>query len=181
MTPGVAQVLAFWFDDLTPGDWWQPGAQLDALVRRRFGRLNASAAAGELHGWRATAAGRLAEIIVLDQFSRQIYRHQARAFSQDGMALALAQEAVATGADRELEPSRRAFLYLPFMHSESALIHRQALELFSQPGLEDNLEHEKRHKAVIDRFGRYPHRNAVLRRASTSEERVFLRQPGSSF
>ena len=118
---------------------------------------------------------------MLDQFSRNIHRDTAEAFANDALALALAQEAVARGCDRELPPVERAFLYLPWMHSESALIHEEALRLFAAPGLEKNLDFERRHKAIIDRFGRYPHRNAVLGRASTADELEFLKQPGSSF
>ena len=179
LKPG--DVLRFWFDDLTSTDWWQPPPELDRLVADRFGALHVAALAGELYGWRDTAPGRVAEIIVLDQFSRQIYRDQARAFGQDGMALVLAQEAISVGADRELRADHRAFLYMPFMHSESVLIHQRALALFSQPGLESNLEHERRHKAVVERFGRYPHRNAALGRPSTQEELLFLSEPGSTF
>ena len=118
---------------------------------------------------------------MLDQFSRNINRGEAQAFANDALALGLAQEAVAAGADRLLAPAERAFLYMPYMHSESAAIHALAVALFSQPGLEHNLDFELRHKAIIDRFGRYPHRNAVLGRASTAEEAAFLQTPGSSF
>jgi uncharacterized protein (DUF924 family) len=103
------------------------------------------------------------------------------AFAQDALALALAQEAVLAGVDAALQPVQRAFLYLPYMHSESAAIHDVALTLFDAPGLENNLDFEHKHKAIIDRFGRYPHRNAVLGRVSTPEEVAFLATPGSSF
>lgn len=126
-------------------------------------------------------ADRLAEILVLDQFSRNIYREDPRAFACDPLALALAQEAVALGADQDLEMVQRTFMCLPYMHSESALIHTLAVSLFSQPGLEDNLAFELRHKAIIDRFGRYPHRNAILGCTSTPEEIAFLKTPGPSF
>jgi len=152
---------------------------MDRKIQARFGELHAQAARCECYPWRKTAEGRLAEIIVLDQFSRNIFRDDARAFATD--ALALAQEAVAAGADAELTPQQRAFLYMPYMHSESAAIHALAMKLFDQPGLENNLDFEVRHKAIIDRFGRYPHRNALLGRASTDEELAFLKQPGSSF
>ena len=181
MTPGVAEVLKFWFDELTPEQWWKPAVEIDLLVRERFGTLHQAAAAGELWNWRSAARGRLAEVVVLDQFSRQLYRDDRRAYGQDGMALALAQEAVAAGADRQMPARQRAFVYLPYMHSESAVIHEQAMVLFAQAGLEENFEHEKQHKAVIDRFGRYPHRNAVLGRESTPEELAFLRQAVSGF
>lgn len=174
-------VLQFWFAELTPADWFRKDESLDRLISERFSELHARAAACELADWRADPHGRLAEVIVLDQFSRNMYRDTPAAFAYDALALALAQEAVARGADRALNPQERSFLYMPFMHSESALIHERAMELFDQPGLEHNLDFEIRHKEIIDRFGRYPHRNAVLGRASTEEEMTFLQQPGSSF
>ncbi len=118
--------------------------------------------------------GRLAEIIVLDQFSRNVYRDTPRAFAQDALALVLAQELVASGQDRSLPEAQRVFAYMPYMHSESALVHAQAVELFTQLGIQDNLNFELRHKAIIDRFGRYPHRNAILGRTSSAEELAFL-------
>jgi uncharacterized protein (DUF924 family) len=181
-TPASTEdVLAFWFGDLTPDDWWRKDPALDRRIADRFGPTLEAAARCELHAWRTTGRGRLAEVIVLDQFSRNVHRDTAAAFACDALALALAQEAVARGCDLELPPAERAFLYLPWMHSESALIHEEALRLFAAPGLEKNLDFERRHKAIIDRFGRYPHRNAVLGRTSTAEELEFLRQPGSSF
>ena len=178
---GPDAVLAFWFEEISPKQWWDKSDDFDRLIATRFGDLHQAASHGELLTWRGTADGRLAEVIVLDQFSRNIHRDSPLAFASDGMALVLAQEAVAAGADQALPPDRRAFLYLPFMHSESAAIHALAVGLYSQPGLEGNLDFELRHKAIIDRFGRYPHRNAVLGRASTEEEIKFLQTPGSSF
>ena len=134
-----------------------------------------------MSAWRDTPHGRLAEIIVLDQFSRNLFRNSAKAFAQDGMALVLAQEAVRSGADAALMPQERVFLYMPYMHSESAAIHQTAVELFTRNGISDNLDYELKHKAIIDRFGRYPHRNAVLGRTSTPGEIAFLQEPGSSF
>ncbi len=179
--PQASVVLGFWFDQLRPADWYKKDAALDDLIRRRFSSLHRAASCCELYGWRASPEGRLAEIIVLDQFSRNIFRGDARAFAQDALALGLAQEAVASGVAAHLHPHRRGFLYMPFMHSESSLIHRRAVQLFSEPGLEYSLNFELRHKAIIDRFGRYPHRNQVLGRPSTPEEQRFLEQPGSSF
>jgi len=174
-------VLDFWFAEIDPAQWWKADPAFDALVRERFGELHGAAARGELYAWRANANGRLAEIIVLDQFSRNIHRGTAAAFAADPMALALAQEAVAGSHDKSLSQQQRLFLYLPYMHSESVLIHEVALTLFRELGLADNLDFELRHKAIIDRFGRYPHRNAILGRTSTAEELRFLEEPGSGF
>jgi len=174
-------VLHFWFDEATPQQLFKKDAAFDAEIRARFGETHRAAAHGELAAWRDTPDGRLAEIIVLDQFSRNLFRDDARAFATDGMALVLAQEAVRAGADRSIPEARLAFLYMPFMHSESRAIHVEAERLFRHPGLEDNYRFELKHKAIIDRFGRYPHRNVVLGRASTPEELAFLQKPGSSF
>jgi len=177
----LKQVLDFWFMEIEPAQWWTRDTALDADIRKRFGRTHRAAALGELEPWRKHPEGRLAEIIVLDQFSRNIHRDSPLAFACDGMALALAQEALRMRADEQVALERRAFFYMPYMHSESLAIHRAALELFSRPGAEHNYEFELKHKAIIDRFGRYPHRNAILGRESTPEEIDFLSQPGSSF
>lgn len=174
-------VLQFWFNELTPAQWFKKDTEMDAAIMARFGELHGHVVQCECYTWRDTPQGRLAEIIVLDQFSRNMYRDNARAFAFDALALALAQEAVAAGADMALTPEERSFLYMPYMHSESKTIHAQAMVLFDQPGLENNLDFEVRHKAIIDRFGRYPHRNMLLGRASSDEEIAFLEQPGSSF
>lgn len=174
-------VIDFWFGELRPAQWFRKDVGLDAEVARRFAPLLAAAGRGELWQWRTSARGRLAEVIVLDQFARHIHRGSSQAFAWDPLALVLAQEAVAHQADRLLDAPWRAFLYMPYMHSESLLIHDEALRLFAQPGLEETLRHERRHRAVLERFGRYPHRNAVLGRESTPAERAFLGRPGSSF
>lgn len=175
-------VLNFWFKEIQPQQWWTVKPEFDALLRGRFLDLLQRASAGELFSWRRTAAGRLAEIIVLDQFSRHIYRHTPQAFAQDAMALVLSQEAVAAGALAALaDPMERTFLLMPYMHSESKLIHAQAEPLFEAHTPDDNLDFEQRHRAIIDRFGRYPHRNHSLGRPSTEEEIEFLKQPGSRF
>lgn len=180
MLPSPAAVLDFWFTEVGPARWYAVSDTLDTTIRTRFGALLAAAAACELYGWRTTTEGRLAEVIVLDQFSRNIHRGAPQAFALDPLALALAQEAVAQGHDRELPADRRAFLYLPFMHSESLAIHAVAMQLFAT-GPAQNRDFEMRHKAILDRFGRYPHRNAALGRTSTAAEIAFLHEPGSSF
>ena len=174
-------ILHFWFEELTPKQHFVKDAALDETIRARFGDMLEAAARCELFEWRATPEGRLAEIIVLDQFSRNVYRDTPRAFAQDALALVLAQELVAIAQDRILPEAQRVFAYMPYMHSESALVHTQAVALFSQPGLEDALRYELLHQAIIDRFGRYPHRNAILGRTSSAEELAFLSEPGSSF
>lgn len=174
-------VLDFWFCELSPAQWWKVDAQLDRQIAERFGGLHERAARAELFGWRTDPRGRLAEVIVLDQFSRNMFRGDRRAFATDPVALVLAQEAVAAGADLALSPVERAFLYLPYMHSESKPIHEVAARLFQERAPGGNYEFELKHKAIVDRFGRYPHRNAILGRESTPEEIAFLAEPGSSF
>jgi uncharacterized protein (DUF924 family) len=175
------EVLDFWFVETDPKAWWTPDPRFDEQIRRRFGDLHERAVRGELHAWRATPRGRLAEILVLDQFSRNLYRGSARAFAHDLAALLLAQEALSAGAHLALEPVQRAFLLMPYMHSESRQIHDVAERLYREHAPEENFKFEQRHKAIIDRFGRYPHRNAALGRVSTPEEIEFLKLPGSSF
>lgn len=174
-------ILHFWFNEITPKQWWAQSDELDQEIKSRFSGVHRAASCCELYGWRETMAGVLAEIIVLDQFSRNLYRNHPYAFASDTLALALAQTAVAIKIDHDLDNTQRAFLYLPYMHSESQMIHKVAVSLFSKEGMEESLNFELQHKAIIDRFGRYPHRNEVLGRVSTPEEIDFLKTPGSSF
>lgn len=174
-------ILQFWFEELSPKQWWLKDEALDQVIKSRYSDVHQQANQCELFSWRHSAKGRLAEIIILDQFSRNMYRDTARSFASDSLALALAQEAIAVGADQELSQSERCFLYMPFMHSESTVVHTIAEQLFKDNGIEDNYHFELKHKQIIDRYGRYPHRNAILGRASSAEETEFLRQPGSSF
>lgn len=174
-------VLEFWFNQLSTADWWKKDVGLDNLIKTQFLELHQQASHGELFEWRNTSQGSLAEIIILDQFSRNIFRDTPQSFSSDGMALILAQEAISKTFDKELEPTQRAFLYMPFMHSESLIIHQQAKKLFSQPEMRANYDFELKHAAIIEKFGRYPHRNSILGRESTPEELIFLTQPNSSF
>ena len=175
-------VIDFWFVEKGEAAWWQKSASFDAEVRTRFGGVHASVVAGEMAHWRVLPEGRLAEIIVLDQFSRNMYRGGARAFACDPLALTLAEKAVEAGALEALEVVKKPFLIMPYMHSESRAVHREAVTLFaSDPDMAHSLDFEHRHKAIIDRFGRYPHRNVLLGRESSAEELAFLREPGSSF
>lgn len=179
--PSADDVLHFWFQELEAKDWFVANPTVDEMIRLRFEPLLKSAAQSELFEWRTSAKHRLAEVIVLDQFSRNIYRNSAQAFAQDPLALALAQQAIELKLDQDLNLTERSFLYMPFMHSESKLIHQLAVDLFNIAGMENNYQFELKHKVIIDRFGRYPHRNDILGRASTAEEIEFLTQPDSSF
>ncbi|MCG6390384.1 DUF924 domain-containing protein [Vibrio fluvialis] len=174
-------VLTFWFNELTPEMWWKKDVSLDDQIRDRFTPLHEQAAKGELFHWRQCPQGALAEVIVLDQFSRNIFRDTPKAFAQDPQALTLAQFAIEKGFHKQLTKSEQVFLYLPFMHSESRLIHAAAMDLYSELGEQVNLDFEMQHKAIIERFGRYPHRNAILGRQSTAEELEFLKLPNSAF
>lgn len=181
MTATARDIIQFWFEEISPKQRFKKDEEFDALIRERFRSVHRRASQGLLYTWRDHPLDALAEIIVLDQFSRNMYRDKPKAFAQDTLALVLAQEAIRRKLDTELEAHQKAFLYMPFMHSESAEIHEIAVFLFDQPGLEENYNFELRHKAIIDRFGRYPHRNEILKRKSTAEEQEFLSQPGSSF
>ncbi len=174
-------VLDFWFDPNHQKYWFAKDDDFDFEIETQFEHTRQQAMQCELWTWRETAEGRLAEIIVLDQFSRNLFRDHPASFAQDPLALSLAQEAIRLGLDLALKPQQRSFLYMPFMHSESKIIHEQALQLFEALGNPVNLEFEKKYKVIIDRFGRYPHRNAILERESTAEEIEFLKQPNSSF
>jgi len=174
-------VIEFWFSEIDSKAWWVKDSEFDQQLKVRFGALLNAAVQGELYEWRSKPEGRLAEVIVIDQFSRNIYRGTPQAFASDSMALALSQEAIQSGDDLLLDSQQRVFLYMPFMHSESARIHEIAVELFTRISRGKNLEFELKHKAIIDRFGRYPHRNEILGRESTPEEIEFLSKPGSSF
>jgi uncharacterized protein (DUF924 family) len=148
MMAGYEDLLSFWFEEIDPKTWWLKDRQFDDLIRERFAGMHAQAVAGELYEWRRSPHGRLAEVIVIDQFSRNLFRGSAKSFQFDPLALALAQEAVATGADLEIAENRRAFLYMPFMHSESKVIHRQAIKLFETLG--SNLERRSTKRSSTD-------------------------------
>ena len=175
------EILNFWFEEIEPVSWWKKDESFDELLIERFSEVHVRAARCELFEWRSEPEGRLAEIIVLDQFSRNMFRDLALAFANDALSLALSQAAIACAADKALTAVQRSFLYMPFMHSESLEIHEVAVDLFGKNGIQSNLEFEFSHKKIIERFGRYPHRNKILGRESTAEEIKFLEQPGSSF
>lgn len=181
MTLSYNDVIKFWFEEIDPKQWWLKDPQFDALIAQRFGDLYEKAAKGELKPWRKNTKGALAEIIILDQFSRNIFRDTPIAFATDALALEAAKEAIANGFDKEIDAGYLSFLHMPFMHSESKDIHEIAVSLFNKPGMESSYEYELKHKAIIDRFGRYPHRNEILGRQSTLEEIEFLKEEGPSF
>lgn len=186
-------VLDFWFDKDNEQYRFAQNDAFDKKIKDKFGDVWQAAKQGECVTWRiaeapndsnssiTALAGRLAEIIVLDQFSRNLCREQACAFAQDGMALALAQEAIGQPYFDTLPMEWRRFTIMPFMHSESAMIHERYLPLFEQLNDATTLDFEHRHKDIIDKFGRYPHRNETLGRKSSPEEEAFLQQPNSSF
>ncbi len=185
------EILDFWFGSPnTPGygearaEWFRKDPAFDGALRDRFGSAIDSALAGGFIEW-TDPRGALARVLLLDQFTRNSYRDTPRAFAGDAIALAIAEEAVARGDDAGLIPVERCFLYLPFEHAESMVVQQQSIALYtrlaSETGLADPLVWAERHAAVIRRFGRYPHRNVILGRASTSEEIAFLATPGSSF
>ena len=171
--PDAARVLAFWFEEHGSDDWFGGKADFDDEVRAHFAGTLAAASACELWTWRTTPHGRLAEIIVLDQFSRQLHRGSPLAFANDPLALALAQEAVAQGLDEGMTVPERQFLYLPWMHSESLAVHDEAMRLFGTLDA-DLLAYEEKHRAVLAEFGRYPMRNAALGRTSTEAEKAYI-------
>lgn len=175
------EVIEFLFEEIEPKQRFKKDPAFDALISERFADVHEQASKGLLYTWREHPLDALAEIIVLDQFSRNMFRDSPGAFAYDTLALVLAQEAVRRKLDAELEDRYKSFLYMPFMHSESKEIHEIAIYLFDQPGLEDNFNFEVKHKEIIDRFDRYPHRNEILGRESTPEELEFLAQPGSGF
>lgn len=172
-------ILSFWFEEIDSSFWWKKDDAFDQEITSRFARVHHEASAGALYSWRTTAEGRLAEIIVLDQFSRNMFRDSPQAFAQDSMAVALCQEGITCGADLKLPQTQCAFFYMPLMHSEHPLIHEIAVAQFSKLGSDNHLKFELLHKNIIDQFGRYPHRNIILGRESTPEERTFLNDPSS--
>ncbi len=181
LSPNPTSIIDFWFKESSAKQWYKKDASFDALIRQRFSSSLETVSKGESWLWRSQASGRLAEVIVLDQFTRNIFRNNAQAFAYDALALALAQEAMSNNTLRQLPAEQRAFLLMPFMHSESLLVHEQASKFFEDPELDNTRRFEERHREIIERFGRYPHRNKVLGRESTPAEIEFLQQPGSSF
>ena len=189
----VDDVLAFWFGTPDQADygqaraaWFRKDEAFDAQIRTRFLAEVEAAIAGQRGNWAANPQGALALFILLDQFPRNLFRNTARAFAGDAVALAVARHVVEQGWDRQLLPVQRVFVYLPFEHSESLADQDRSIALFTalaaeHPETAANLDYAHRHRDVIVRFGRFPHRNAALGRASTAAETDYLAQPGSGF
>lgn len=170
----IGDVLTFWFTELKPEDWFRKDAALDAKIAARFGDLHTRLSHDVPAHVEESPEGVLAAVIVLDQFSRNLFRDSPRAFATDAIALNLSKRAVAAGLDKLLSPQRRVFLYMPFEHSEDKSDQAQSLQLFTTLGLAEFIPYAEGHKKIIDRFGRFPHRNAVLGRTSTAEEAEFI-------
>jgi uncharacterized protein (DUF924 family) len=168
------EILDFWFSDEVRKLWFKSTPEFDALLRERFEALCARAQQGELDGWLQSAAGCLALVIVLDQFPLNMFRGQAQSFASEAQSREVARLAIDKGFDRDLDPRSRAFLYMPFMHSEVFADQQLALQLFAQPGLEDNLRFARHHHDIVEKFGRFPHRNAALGRESSESEIEYL-------
>jgi uncharacterized protein (DUF924 family) len=193
LDPRAAEVLDFWFGApdahgrLAPREaWFVKNPDFDATIRDRFGGLIDAALQGELSAWQHQPLSALALLIVLDQFTRNTRRDSSGMFAGDAMALALARRMIASGQDRSMQGVQRQFVYLPFEHSERLDDQRESLRLFKQlgqdhPELAGLLEWAVKHQVIVERFGRFPHRNTALGRASTTEELEFLKQPGSGF
>jgi len=193
-------ILDFWFGELDENGmtvedksplWWGQSAETDAGIKARFGRIAGAAAAGELDHWAMLPAGRLALIVALDQFPRNIHRGKPGAFATDVKARELTLDGIAAGHDRQAPFIQRVFFYIPLEHAEDQALQAQSVSLYTQlmetapPALREQAanyrDYAVRHQVIIDRFGRFPHRNKILGRESTAEEVEFLTQPGSSF
>ena len=178
---GIDEIVRFWFEELLPKDWFRKDEAVDGTIASRFGATYHELRSGVPASWLDKPEDFLAAILVLDQFPRNMFREEARAFATDQPALALAKRAIAEGAAAKLSPNQRSFIYVPFQHSEDKADQARSVALFTVLGQPLGLDFALRHQAIIDRFGRFPHRNAVLGRASTEEEQAFLAEPGSSF
>ncbi len=174
-------VLTFWFDELTPEQHFVKDDALDAMIRTRFTALHDLLMASGAAGWRDDPDCLLAAVIVLDQFSRNIHRGTGQAYAADKLALALTLEAIGKGWDAKLPPERATFLYMPLMHAENTEAQRLSLRKFTALGLPENLRYAMEHAVVIEQFGRFPTRNAALGRASTPEEREYLKRPDAGW
>ena len=184
-------ILSFWFSELTPAQWFRGGDAVDEMIRTRYEPTVEAVHAGAHDDWSEDARGRLALVLVLDQFPRNLYRGQERSFAYDDQALRWVLDGMALGVDETLDPHQRAFFYLPLEHCEQMAMQDRSIERYAalvlsapeeeRGALRHYLEYAWQHYAIIKRFGRYPHRNEILGRQSSQEEREFLQSPGSSF
>lgn len=174
-------VLSFWFSPAAQKHWFARSEAFDAQVREELGPLHERARKKELEAWRNDPEGALAMVILFDQVPRNLHRNSAQAFATDGLALEVAREAIARGFDQAVDAARRFFYYLPFEHAEDAAVQAESVRLIEGLGNAYYTQYAIKHREIIDRFGRFPHRNAVLGRTSTPEEIEFLKTPGSSF
>lgn len=183
MTDARHDILKFWFEETKPQQWFQADPDFDALIHTRFADIYEMAARGVLDDWKNDADGCLALCIVVDQFPRNMFRGTAKAFATDAHAIAISRYAVSKGFDQRIEPARRRFLYLPFEHAENLNDQRTSVALFETIKKDDpqGYDYAQRHLDVIEQFGRFPHRNAILGRTNTPEEVVYLAKPGSGF
>ncbi len=177
----IDEIVFYWFETLKPEAWYRRDPAIDAEVETRFSKTYEALKNNVPPAWLAEPKGILAAILVLDQYPRNMFRGDARAFATDKAALELAKRAIGEGMDLRLPPEQRAFIYMPFQHSEAPGDQSRSIELFTALGNPLNLDFAHRHQAIIERFGRFPHRNAALGRASTEAEDIFLKEPGSSF
>jgi uncharacterized protein (DUF924 family) len=176
--PWIDNVIRFWFEETDASQWFTRDDRFDAVCRERFEALHQHIAALPI-GALDTPLASVAGVIVLDQFPRNMYRASPRAYATDARALAHAQHAIARGFDQQLTPKQRMFLYMPLQHAEDRHVQAQSVELFDRLGLEDTARYAREHQQIVERFSRFPHRNAVLGRASTPEELEFVRtHPG---
>ena len=174
-------VLAFWFNELTPADWFTKSDATDAAIGERFLKIYACVSRLPADEFSGSADSALAAVIVLDQFPRNLFRGNAQSFKTDSLALKISDMAIAAGFDREMTVDQRVFLYLPFEHSEEMADQDRSVELMAALGNDNYTSYAIAHRDVIAKFGRFPHRNAALERTSTREEAAYLAQPGSGF
>lgn len=177
----IDDVLIFWFEELTAKDWFVKNDAVDVAITSRFENVYQEISQTVPDECRSSTKAALAGIIVLDQFPRNMFRNSPKAFETDQVALSLAEEAISLGLDEGLNVTERQFLYMPYQHSENGSVQARSIELYSTLGDPNLLDFAQRHKVIIDRFGRFPHRNDTLGRDTTAEEAIFLQQAGSSF
>ena len=175
------EILNFWFKECKPEQWFKKNEDFDQMIKRRFSGVIEDAIEGRLDSWEETETGCLALIIILDQFTRNVFRDTLRAFVGDNKALVLSQKCCEKEYLKNPDIQRRKFMLMPMMHSEKITVQEAALPLFKKYTSEKDYEYAKKHHEIIARFGRFPHRNVILGRKSTNDELVFLKQPGSSF